>query len=139
MKLSDLLQVPPRITLALVEETAEMFNENGKRRGRDASKYAASLTYAYDAGLYIGLGLTVECVATIDRDGVATIVDIDIADSGREVWALGVDELSELDKATTHWMGALEQEVSADTMALVKKLMADTPFKSTKTFILEWI
>lgn len=139
MKLSDLLQLQPRITLALVEETAECFNENGKRRGRDASKYAAALTYAYDAGPYVGLGLTVECVATIDRNGVATLVSIDTADAGREIWAIGVDELSELDKASTHWIEALEKEVSADTIALVKKLMADTPFKATTTFILEWI
>lgn len=139
MKLSDLLQVQPRITLALVEESAEMFRENGKRRGRDAERYAAALTYVYETSENTGLGLTVECVATIDRNGIARLVEIDMANSGREVWAVGVDELKAIANMDTHWVGTLNYQMGKQTVDTIADLFEKTPFKDTKTFMLEWI
>lgn len=65
MKLSDLLQTQPRITLALVEGTADLYEENGDRTGRNAEKYSAALTYVYETSENVGLGLTVECIADL--------------------------------------------------------------------------
>ena len=135
MKLSDLLQVQPRITLALVEESAGAYAGNGMSRGRNAEWYDAKLTYCYEVD-ESGLGITVECVANIDRNGIAKIVRYDEVTGENELWATNVDELASIEDAPSFFVDNLLGELKGFDIA---KLFAKVPFKETTTFILEWI
>lgn len=136
MKLSELLRVQPRITLALVEESAGAFVGNGMNRGRDAEWYDAKLTYCYETD-DSGLGVTVECVAKYDQTtGIARIVGYFDTTDGHELWATGVDELASLENAHSFFVDNLVGELKGFDVA---KLFEAIPFKDTKTFILEWI
>lgn len=136
MKLSELLRVYPRITLALVEESAGAFVGNGMNRGRDAEWYDAKLTYCYETG-DSGIGVTVECVVKYDQPtGIAKIERYEDTTDGNELWATGVDELASLENAHSFFVNNLVAELKGFDVA---KLFASVPFKDTKTFILEWI
>ena len=136
MKLSDLLQVQPRITLALIEESAGAFAGNGMSRGRDAKWYDAKLTYCYETDS-AGLGVTVECVAKYDQTtGVAKIERFGDTTGGNELWATNVDELASIENAHSFFVDNLLGELKGFDTA---KLFASVPFKETTTFMLEWI
>lgn len=136
MKLSDLLQVQPRITLALVEESAGAYVGNGVSRGRDAEWYDAKLTYCYETDS-AGLGVTVECVAKYDQTtGVAKIERYEDTTDGNELWATGVDELVSIENAHSFFVDNLLGELKGFDTA---KLFASVPFKATTTFMVEWI
>lgn len=136
MKLSHLLQVQPRITLALVEESAGAFTGNGINRGRNAEWYDAKLTYCYEDES-AGLGVTIECVANYDQTtGVASIERYADTTDGNELWATGVDELASLENAHSFFVDNLVGELKGfDT----DRLFRTVPFKGTTTFMLEWI
>lgn len=136
MKLLDLLRVQPRITLALVEESAGAYVGNGMSRGRDAEWYDAKLTYCFETD-EAGLGVTVECVAKYDQTtGVAKIERYEDTTDGNELWATGVDELTSLENAHSFFVDNLVGELKGFD---VTKLFEAIPFKKTKTFMLEWI
>lgn len=135
MKLSDLIQVQPHITLALIEESAGAFAGNGMHRGRNATWYDANLTYCYETN-GAGLGVTIECVASIDRNGIAKIEHYADTTDGNALWATQVDELASIENAPSFYVDNLLGELKGFD---VDKLFATIPFKATTTFMLEWI
>lgn len=134
MKLSELLQTQPVITLALVEESAEHYKGNGDKRGRDAEWYDAKINYFYQTG-DSELGLTVECTAKY-VDGIASIRPLTITRDSREIWAANVDELRCLDKQDTFWVDNLKDQLGWFD---VDRLFSTVPFDKTTTFMLEWV